>query len=352
MKKASRSKRRPPMVHNIALNFEDGVTRFITCGPDDTVADAAFRAGINIPLDCRDGACGTCKCHTESRGFDAGTYLEDALTEQEFAQGYALACQMRPRGDLVISVAASSTACRIKSQTITTHLTAVKRLSGSSIAFTLEASSPLAFLPGQYANVTVPGTGQLRSYSFSSAPGGKTVSFLVRDIPQGVMSSFLRHKAVPGTPVALAGPSGSFYLRDIRRPALFLAGGTGLAPFLSMLGKISGTGCDQPIHLIYGVTNDEDLVGVDLLDAFAARIPGFTYACCVAADASAYPRKGHVTAHIEPVHLNGGNVDIYLCGPPPMVEAVRGWLDRQGVTPASFHFEKFAPSGVALRRAA
>jgi len=43
------------MVHSIALNFEDGVTRFIACGPDETIADACYRAGINIPLDCRDG---------------------------------------------------------------------------------------------------------------------------------------------------------------------------------------------------------------------------------------------------------------------------------------------------------
>jgi benzoate/toluate 1,2-dioxygenase reductase subunit len=340
------------MTYNIALNFEDGVTRFITCGAGDTVADASFRAGINIPMDCRDGACGTCKCHAESGDFDAGNYLEDALTEQESAQGYALACQMRPREDLVISIAASSTACRIKSQTIATHLTAVERLSDTSIAFTLEASSGLAFLPGQYANVTVPGTDQLRSYSFSSSPGSKTVSFLVRDIPQGVMSSFLRARAVPGTPVALVGPSGGFYLRDIKRPVLFLAGGTGLAPFLSILGRIAETGSTQPIHLIYGVTNDEDLVAVDQLEAFASRIPGFSFACCVAAEGSAYPSKGYVTSHIEPAHLHGGEVDIYLCGPPPMVEAVRGWLDRQGVTPANFHFEKFAPSGVALRKAA
>jgi benzoate/toluate 1,2-dioxygenase reductase component len=340
------------MAHSIALNFEDGVTRFIPCDPDETVADASFRAGINIPMDCRDGACGTCKCHAESGDFDAGSYIEDALTGQEFAQGYALACQMRPRGDLVISIAASSTACRIKSQPVATQLIGVERLSDTSIAFTLEALSALSFLPGQYANVTVPGTDQLRSYSFSSTPGGKSLSFLVRDIPQGLMSSFLRDQAVPGTAVAMAGPSGSFYLRDIKRPVLFLAGGTGLAPFLSMLGKIAETGCDQPIHLIYGVTNDADLVAVDQLGAFASRIPGFTFACCVAAEASAHPRKGYVTSHIEPAHLNGGDVDIYLCGPPPMVEAVRGWLDRQGVTPASFHSEKFAPSGVVLRKAA
>jgi benzoate/toluate 1,2-dioxygenase reductase component len=340
------------MTHSIALNFEDGVTRFITCGSDDTVADASFRAGINIPMDCRAGACGACKCHVESGDFDEGAYIEDALTEQEFAQGYALACQMRPRSELVISIAASSRACRIKSQPIATHLVAVERLSNTSIAFTVEAASALAFLPGQYANLTVPGTDQVRSYSFSSAPGSRTLSFLVRDIPQGMMSDFLRDQAVPGTPITLAGPSGTFYLRDIRRPLLFLAGGTGLAPFLSMLGRVAETGCEHPIHLVYGVTNDEDLVALDQLDQFAVRIPRFTFACCVAAEASACPHKGYVTAHIEAAHLNGGDVDVYLCGPLPMVAAVRGWLDRQGIAPASFHFEKFAPSGVALRMAA
>jgi benzoate/toluate 1,2-dioxygenase reductase subunit len=340
------------MAHNIALNFEDGVTRFINCGEDETVADASFRAGLNIPMDCREGACGTCKCHAESGDFDAGTYIEDALSEQEFAQGYGLACQMRPRTDLVVSIAASSLACRIKSRVIPTTLVAVERLSPTSIGFTLQASSPLGFLPGQYANVAVPGTDQIRSYSFSSAPGQTTLSFLVRDIPDGLMSGFLRNQATPGMAIALAGPAGSFYLRDIKRPVLFLAGGTGLAPFLSMLGKIAVTGSAQPIHLIYGVTNDADLVAVDQLQAFADRIPGFTFIRCVAAEASDYPRRGYVTSHIEPAHLNGGDVDIYLCGPPAMVEAVRNWLDRQGVTPASFRFEKFAPTGIVLRRAA
>lgn len=340
------------MLHNIALNFEDGLTRFIACSPEETVADASFRAGINIPMDCRDGACGTCKCHVESGDFDAGSYIDDALTEQEFARGYALACQIRPASDLVISVAASSAACRIKSQAVPATLAAVERLSDTAIAFTLEASSAMPFMPGQYVNVTVPGTDRARSYSFSSAPGETALSFLVRDIPQGVMSSFLRDRATPGMPVMVAGPAGGFYLREIVRPVLFLAGGTGLAPFLSMLAKIAATGCAQPVHLIYGVTNDADLVAVDRLEAFAQRIPGFTFACCVAADASEYPRKGYVTAHIDPAHLNGGDVDIYLCGPPPMVEAVRGWLDRQGITPASFHFEKFAPSGLIERKAA
>jgi benzoate/toluate 1,2-dioxygenase reductase subunit len=90
----------------------------------------------------------------------------------------------------------------------------------------------------------------------------------------------------------------------VRRPLLFLTGGTGLAPFLSMLGKLAATGSAQSIHLVYGMTNDADLVEVARLEEFAARIPGFTFATCVAAEGSAHPRKGYVTAHIEPGHLN------------------------------------------------
>ena len=78
------------MAYNIALQFEDGVTRVIPCDASELVCDAAYRAKINIPLDCRDGACGTCKCHCESGEYEMGAYIEDALTEYEAANGYVL----------------------------------------------------------------------------------------------------------------------------------------------------------------------------------------------------------------------------------------------------------------------
>jgi benzoate/toluate 1,2-dioxygenase reductase subunit len=332
------------MTHSIALNFEDGVTRFVDARPGETIADASYRLGINIPLDCRDGACGTCKCRVESGSYDGGSYIEDALTEEEAASGLALACQARPKSDLVVAIPAASSACKTRPQSFPTVLRGVERLSETSIAFTLDRPAGLAFLPGQYVNLGVPGTEHRRSYSFSSAPGADTLSFLVRDIPGGLMSGWLR-AAEAGAAMEFTGPSGSFYLRDVTRPVLFLAGGTGLAPFLSMLGRLAESGCEQPVRLVYGVTNDADLVGLAELDAHAARLPEFSYVTTVAADGNAHPRKGYVTAHVEPAWLNGGDVDVYLCGPPPMVEAVRAWLGDQGVTPAAFHFEKFAPSG-------
>lgn len=68
--------------HNVALQFEDGVTRFISVAQGETLSDAAYRQKINIPLDCRDGACGTCRAFCESGSYDMPeeTYIEDALT--------------------------------------------------------------------------------------------------------------------------------------------------------------------------------------------------------------------------------------------------------------------------------
>lgn len=332
-------------MHKIALNFEDGVTRFIDATAGETVADAAYRQGINIPLDCRDGACGTCKCFAEAGRYDQGQeYIEDALSEEEAAQGYVLTCQMRAESDCVVRVPASSQVCKTEQSSYQASISAVRQLSDSTIALSIkgEALSRLAFLPGQYVNLGVPGSEQTRAYSFSSLQKDGEVSFLIRNVPGGLMSSFLTGLAKAGDSMTLAGPLGSFYLREIRRPLLLLAGGTGLAPFTAMLEKIAEEGSEHPLHLIYGVTNDFDLVELDRLQDFATRIPNFSFSACVANPESQHPLKGYVTQHIEPRHLNEGDVDVYLCGPPPMVEAVSQYIREQGISPANFYYEKFA----------
>lgn len=104
-------------MHSVALSFEDGVTRFITCSDDQTVADASYRQRINIPLDCRDGACGTCKALCESGSYDGGTYIADALSADEAAQGYVLPCSMKPRSDLVLRIASTSDVAKTSAAT-------------------------------------------------------------------------------------------------------------------------------------------------------------------------------------------------------------------------------------------
>jgi benzoate/toluate 1,2-dioxygenase reductase subunit len=339
------------MEHSIALHFEDGVTRFITCRDNETLSDAAYRHQINIPLDCRDGACGTCRNLCESGHYDlpASSYIDDALTADEAAQGYVLACKTRPRSDCVIRVPALSATCKTGVSHHEGTLAAVDRLTDSTLHFSIDVDDPakLGFLAGQYVNVEIPGCEASRSYSFSSPPGASRVSFVVRNVPNGRMSQYLAEHATPGQRIGFSGPYGSFYLREVVRPVLLLAGGTGIAPFLSMLDVLAESGSEHPIRMVYGVTNDTDLVAIRQLDEAQRKLADFEYRTCVADPASAHPRKGYVTGHIEPEWLNNGEVDIYLCGPVAMVEAVQAWLHDTGVTPAHFYYEKFSASNVA-----
>jgi benzoate/toluate 1,2-dioxygenase reductase subunit len=335
------------MAYRIALNFEDGATRVIDCNAGEKVLDAAFRNKINLPMDCSDGVCGTCKCRCEQGRYDLGDeYIDDALTADEAAEGLVLTCQMVPSTDCVVAVPVPSAACKVKPARHEGTVRSVTFASDSTILLTLALDAPeaLGFLPGQYVNLVVPGTEQHRAYSFSSKPGAADASFLIRNIAGGVMSTWLTQEAQPGARMALVGPNGSFFLRSVDRPVILLAGGTGLAPLPSMLEVLADQGTDQPVHLIYGVTADGDLVEMARIEALATRLPTLTWSACVADPNSAAPLKGYVTHHLSDAHLRAGDCDIYLCGPPPMVEAVRKFLQDKGVTPAHFHYEKFAPS--------
>ena len=328
--------------YSVALSFEDGVTRFINCREDQTVADASYRQRINIPLDCRDGACGTCKAMCESGSYDGGTYIEDALSGDEAAAGYVLPCSMKPRSDLVLQIATTSDVAKTSAATYTGTLATLDRLSNTTMAVGIDIPNrpELAFLPGQYVNIAVPGTDQQRSYSFSNAPDDERLTFLVKLTPGGAMSDYLTQRAAVGDTISFTGPNGSFFLRETDRPVLLLAGGTGLAPVLSMLRTLRGS--RRAVHLVYGVSTDEDLVALDEIEQIGSGIDGFSWDHCVSDPASQAANLGYVTALIGPEHLHGGDVAVYLCGPPPMVESVRTHLATAGIEPTGFYYEKFA----------
>ena len=334
--------------HQVALSFEDGVTRFIAVREDQTVADASYRQRINIPLDCRDGACGTCKALCESGEYDGGTYIEDALSDAEAAEGYALPCSMKPRSDLALQIATTSEVAKTGAASYTGAVVGLDRLSPTTVELSIDIPNrgELAFLPGQYVNIAVPGAvdGEpvTRSYSFANAPHEERLVFLVKLTPGGAMSTWLTERAALGDEVTFTGPNGSFFLREARRPVLMLAGGTGLAPVLSMLRQLEIDGCECGGRLVYGVSTDDDLVKLAEVGELVARLPGFSWDHCVSDPGSTAANKGYVTSLVGDEDLHGGDVAIYLCGPPPMVEAVRTHVSDAGIEPTGFYYEKFA----------
>ncbi|MDQ1632989.1 MAG: benzoate/toluate 1,2-dioxygenase reductase component, partial [Frankiaceae bacterium] len=342
----------PPATHQIALAFEDGVTRFVTCKQNQTVADASYRARINIPVDCSDGACGTCKAFCESGEFDGGDYIDDALSPDEAEQGYVLPCSMKPRSDLVLQIATTSAVAKTSASTYAGRVTELTRLSGTTVRLTVEIDQrdKLAFLPGQYVNISVPGTEDSRSYSFSSAPDEKALSFLIKISPGGVMSEYLTERAGVGDEISFSGPHGSFFLRESPAPLLLLAGGTGLAPILAILRTLEASGTERTLHLVYGATTDDDVVELDTLRQLADSVEGFTWDYCVADKNTQAEHQGYVTTLITPEHLHDSTAAVYLCGPPVMVDAVRKHFGETGLEPAGFYYEKFALAAAPEQR--
>jgi benzoate/toluate 1,2-dioxygenase reductase component len=331
----------------IALNFEDGYTRIIEGLGGETLANSAFSSRINIPLDCNDGVCGTCKCRVRSGLFDMGNeYIEEAITDEEIAQGFALACQMVPKSDLVVDILASSAACKVKTETVATSIISLEFPSCEIVKLVLKSVDGriFNFLPGQYANIQLP-TGESRSYSFSNQSGTDTVEFLIRLLPNGAMSDFLRKTAKVGDTLNLTTPFGSFYLREIEKPTLFFAGGTGIAPFLAMLENLDNNGgIKHPIQLFYGATTDENLVELERLEGFKSRL-NFQYQACVSVEQSEKHTNGFVTQWINKNYLGTDSFDSYICGPPPMVDAVKKSIGSEGIILNHFYEEKFVPSG-------
>ena len=333
------------MTYRVALNFEDGATRFIECNEGEKVLDAAYRNKINLPMDCSDGVCGTCKCRCEQGEYDLGDeYLEDALSEAEADEGMVLTCQMVPSSDCVIAVPVPSTACKLKPAELGGEVSSVELVSDSTIILKLKLDKPeaLGFLPGQYVNLTVPGTSEHRSYSFSSKVGATEASFLIRNVPGGLMSGWLANDAKTG------------HADEVRRSA---------GKFLPARGRSSGRDARRrhrsgthpvdarsprrPRHRSAGASDlrrhQRRRSGGDRADRSTRQaLADLTWATCVANPDSVHPLKGYVTAHLADEHLNAGDCDVYLCGPPPMVEAVRVFFTEKGLNPLRFFYEKFS----------
>jgi benzoate/toluate 1,2-dioxygenase reductase subunit len=102
------------------------------------------------------------------------------------------------------------------------------------------------------------------------------------------------------------------------------------------------------VQLVYGVRDDADLVEIERIEALRARIPKFTFDTTWSAPGSRHLLTGHVTDHFSADALNSGDVHVYLCGPPEMIESGRQHLAKLGLLPANVHFEKFVPASEAL----
>lgn len=342
------------MNHQVSLRYSDGAERTMPVVDGQTLLEAAEANGVPIVSECESGICGTCVGRCTQGSYDLARSI--GLSQAEKDQGRILSCQTRVKSDCVVELdypLGSNAARIVVGEAIVSR---VERLSPDTALLALDVgglSDKLRYRPGQFAQLKVPGTDCWRSYSFAHAPrDGGEVEFLVRLLPSGAMSEYLREHARPGDRIDMRASKGGFFLRDVNRPVILMAGGTGLSAILSIAEQLVRDGCRQPIRLNYGVTRDADLVLTDRLERLAQQCPHFSWqAIAVQGSATWSGRLGWVTDLLADSDLYGGDVDIYLCGPAAMVDATRDWLQSNGLQQAGLYYEKFIASGNRQARA-
>jgi propane monooxygenase reductase subunit len=201
------------------------------------------------------------------------------------------------------------------------------------------------FFPGQYMDISVPGTDQVRSFSMANTSSREgLLEFVIKVYPDGLFSRFLDEELQVGDRLELTGPFGVFTLRESDTELVFVGGGAGMAPILSLLRSMADRGIDRKATFFYGARGQRDLCFEDELRAIAEKLPNFTYIPALS-DEDWDGENGLITDVVK--RLTGGLVGAhaYVCGPPPMVEAAIPLLETLGVEDKRVYYDKFTTTG-------
>jgi propane monooxygenase reductase subunit len=277
---------------------------------DETVLNAAFRQGLMLMHGCKEGQCGACKSFLLDGEVDLERYSTFALPDYELEEGWTLLCRA--------------------------HAVSIRRL----VLTVVEGEMP--FRSGQYVDIGIPGTSESRSFSMANLPSDDgRLEFMIKLYPGGRFSTLLAEGGLQvGDELDVTGPYGTFTLRDNDRPLLFVGGGAGMAPILSLLRSMADRGVARPAVYYYGAREEQDLFHLEELAELQELVPGLRFVPALS-DGQWDGETGLITDVVERCEPGLDGVDAYLCGPPPMVEAAQEMLMRVGVDEAHIHYDKF-----------
>ncbi len=319
----------------------EGDARAFEAAPGETVLAAAARAGVRLPHSCTLGNCGTCRVRLVegSVTYDAQPL---ALAPEEAARGFALACQARPAGDLVIAVERAAAAEPTRQTALVTDVSPLAE-GVTHLSIVLPDLDPFDFVPGQHMNVLLE-DGTTRSFSMASPPDGNAADFHVRRIAGGRFTGDLAARLQPGDPLEVELPLGAFryHAEDYRQLAM-VATGTGIAPIKAMLEALLDDPDCPPVSLYWGVRTQADLYLADAIAGWEGRLYDFRFVPVLSRAGDGWTgRRGHVQQAVLDDHPDLSEHSIYLCGSPAMIGEAKAAFLARGASPGHLYTEGFS----------
>jgi propane monooxygenase reductase subunit len=319
---------------------------------DETVLNAAFRQGIMLMHGCKEGQCSACKSFLLDGDVDLDRYSTFALPDFEEAEGWTLLCRAHAYSDLEVELINYDEEVLRSGSPLRTVETSVQEVAELThdirlLRLKVDDDEPLQFRPGQYVDIRIPDhEDEHRSFSMANTTSvPDELEFMIKLYPDGRFSGLLQNGGIkPGDTLSVTGPYGVFTLRESSpRRLVFIGGGAGMAPILCLLRSMAESGVERPATYYYGARTSTDLFHLEELERLVQELPGFTFvpALSEAGDDDWTGETGLITDVVDRLEDDLEEVDAYLCGPPPMVDAAIALLDAKGVPEAHVYFDKF-----------
>jgi len=327
----------------------------IEAGEDQNILRAAAEQGIMLMHGCKEGQCASCKSFIlDGDDIEHDRYSTFALPDYELEEGYTLLCRAHAYEDLTIELLnfdedmirsglpIQQGVAEVVSKDAVTH-------DMRHLVLRLIEPDWIKFFPGQYMDIAIPGTDAVRSFSMANTTSRDSglLEFVIKVYPDGHFSRFLAERLAEGDRLDITGPFGVFTLREGDNDLVFVGGGAGMAPILSLLRSMAERGLNRKATFFYGARTKKDLCFEAELRSLEERLPDFKYipALSEPGDEDWEGETGLITDVLKRLVGDLRGAHAYVCGPPPMVEAATPLLATLGVEEKRIYYDKFTTTG-------
>ncbi|HUT34962.1 MAG TPA: FAD-binding oxidoreductase [Planctomycetota bacterium] len=303
---------------------------------------------IFIPSACGGrGTCAYCKVKiTDGAPPIAPTELT-LLTDEEQQKNVRISCQVKVRNDLAIEI--PEALFRVKQFTGVVERMRDLTHDIRELRIRLVEPAAIEFTPGQYVQLEAPAYGDnpepvYRAYSISSPPSDKGhVELIIRLVPNGICTTWVFTMLKEGDEVRFNGPYGEFRLAEGDAEMVWIAGGSGMAPFWGMTRHMREHNVQRPCTYFFGAVAQRDLFFTDEFHDLEKAMPGFRFvpALSGAENDGWTGEKGLITQVVERHLKDGSGKEGYLCGSSGMIDASVKILKAKGIPEDRIFYDKF-----------
>ena len=304
---------------------------------------------VFIPSACGGrGTCAYCKVKILTGGGPMGPTEEPLLEEAEIAEGIRISCQCKVRNDLKIFIPEEL----LFVKEYRGRVECIRDLTYDMKEVRIELLEPetISFVPGQYIQLEAPayrGNPEpvFRAYSMSNPPSdNQHVESIIRLVPGGICTTWIFEILQVGDEVRFTGPFGDFYLSDSDKEMIWIAGGSGMAPFWSILRHMKEAGINRPCTYYFGAVRQKDMFLLDEMRQIESELPWFRYvpALSMPEEGDNWPGQTGIITEVVDRHVKDvSGKEAYLCGSAGLIDAAIKILHGKGMSDAQIFYDKF-----------